>query len=102
MTCPVGLTFSRQDLKTMKSAEYYRNEARFCRRDALGLALFAAACGLALLLMGEPTPEWDWVPLALWCGLLVGAAGASNEAALARRMERLADHEETYQPLERI
>lgn len=100
MTCPGRIRTLNP--KTMKSPDYYRNEARHCRRDALGLAIFALACLVALVLIDRPAPEWWWVPLALICGLLSAAGSAANELALARRMDRLADQEEIFQPVERI
>jgi hypothetical protein len=102
MTCPGRIRILNPDTEPMKSPDYYRAQARHCRRDALGLAIFALACLVALPLIGRPPDAWWWVPLALMCGLLTSAGGAANECALARRMERLADQEETFQPAERI
>jgi hypothetical protein len=88
----------------MKSPDYYQTEANHCRRDALGLALFAAACLLALLLIGsglKSGPYW-WVPLALLCGLVTAAGGAMTELAESRRLRRIARMEQTFQPLERL
>ncbi len=88
----------------MKSPEEYLNEARHCRRDGAGLAIFAAACAIALILIGGGLAgtSWWWLPLALLCGLLSAAAGAVCEFATARQLGRLADQEATFQPLERI
>lgn len=88
----------------MKSPDQYHRQARECRRDAIGLAILAAACLVALLLTGDgcADTDWWWVPLALVCGGTVAAAGAAHEWLDARRLRRLARMEETYQPLERL
>lgn len=88
----------------MKSPEAYLQEARCCRRDGAGLVIFATACAIALVLIGGGVAGtfWWWVPLALLCGLVTAAGGAVCEFGTARHLERLADQEATFQPIERI
>lgn len=88
----------------MKSPDHYHRQAALARRDCLGLTIFAAACLLALLLIGDGCRggAFWWVPLALFTGLLTAAGGAVNEFAEARRLRRLARMEETFQPLEHL
>jgi len=88
----------------MKSPDHYHREAALARRDAIGLGLFAWACLLALLLIGDGCRggAFWWVPLALLVFLMTAAAGAVNEWAEARRLRRLAWMEETFQPLEHL
>jgi len=88
----------------MKSPDHYHRQAALARRDATGLAIFAAACLIALLLIGDGLRggSFWWVPLALFCGLITAAAGAVNECAEARRLRRIGDMEETFQPAERL
>jgi len=88
----------------MKSPDHYQKEARLCRRDALGLALFTAACVIALWLLGsnlKGSAFW-WVPLALVTGAVTAGSGALMEIAEARKKDRLALMEDTFQPLERV
>lgn len=87
----------------MKSPDYYARRCRESRRDGIALLAIFAACLLAFLAIGGPLKApFEWVPLALAAMGLTAAAGAVNELADARRLHRLAQMEETFQPLERL
>jgi hypothetical protein len=88
----------------MRTPDYYQRRAREARNQAIAMDVFAAACLLALLLIGGNLAgtSLGWIPLALLTGAVVSATGSAIEWAEARLYGRLARMEDTFQPRERL
>lgn len=85
----------------MNPPDHYRRRAKECRRYAAGLLLLALAAGIAAACIAWSSGSGLPLLACLTCAL-VSAAGAANELAEARRLDRRSDEESRWQPFERF